>query len=145
MCRHERAGVTSVRCSGMSRTEPPVCCACCFSREPRCASALLRLYSTSHSNLRDWERKARWTFFNNEGILCLQYSTWLTCTGWAALQQFKGRQTLIMLHQVFFRSFETQSTLIIPTFIFCVDGRGRQRINGSSRVLRQSEKGMIDS
>lgn len=89
-------GVTSVRCSGMSNTEPPVCPACCFTYEPRCASALLQLYSTFHSNLRDWELKARWTFFNNEGILCLQYSSWLTHAVWAALQ-FKGRHSLFFI------------------------------------------------
>lgn len=92
-CMHESAGVASVRCSGLSNTEPPVSYACCFTCEPRCASALLQLSSPLHSNLRHWELKARWTFFNNEGILCLQYSTWLTRAVWAALQQFKGKQT----------------------------------------------------
>lgn len=79
----------------VSGSEPPVCPVCCFTCEPRCASAVLQLYSTFHSNLRDWELKAWGTFFNNEGILCLQYSTWLTHAVWAAMH-FKGRQTLII-------------------------------------------------
>lgn len=83
------------------------CPACCFPFEPRCASALLQLYGTFHSNLREWELKARWTYLNNEGILCLQYSIWLTQAVWAQLQ-FKGRQTLIIFHQVLLRSWATQ-------------------------------------
>ncbi len=83
--------VSRLRCAVRTlNAEPPVCPACCFTCEPRCASAPLQLYSIFHSNLRDWELKARWTFFNNEGILCLQHRTWLTHAVCAALQ-FKGR------------------------------------------------------
>lgn len=56
----------------------------------RAASALLQLYSSFHSNLRDWELKALWTFFNNERTLCFQCSSWLVHCG-GCLQQFKSR------------------------------------------------------
>lgn len=90
-----------------SNAEPPVSPACCFTRKPRCASALLQLHSIFHSNPRDWELKARWTFFNNEGILCLQFSAWLTRAVWPALQSVR-RHSLSFAQQ--------QSALIIAAF-----------------------------
>lgn len=56
-----------------------------------CASAPPQLYSIFHSNPRDWEFPTRWTFLNNEGILCLQYSAWLSCTV-AYVLHAKGRR-----------------------------------------------------
>lgn len=88
--------IMHVPCAETSNAEPPVSPARCFTCKPRCASALLQLYSIFHSNPRDWELKARWTFFNNEGILCLQFSTWLTRDVWSALQS-ERRQTFIIL------------------------------------------------
>lgn len=88
---HVCAHVTSALSGETSKTEPPVPAGLLFYFARR-ASAPPQLFSTSPRNLRDWELKARWTFFNNEGILCLQYCAWLTHAVWAVLQV--NRQTL---------------------------------------------------
>lgn len=74
------AHVTPVLHSVMlSNVEPPVRASHRLPWELQWASAALQLNSRAvHSNLREWELQAPWTFFNNERILCLQCSTWLT-------------------------------------------------------------------
>lgn len=79
-----RTGGTHVLCGENANTEPPV-------MWQGCASAPPQLYSIFHSNPRDWEFPTRWTFLNNEGILCLQYSAWLSCTVGDVLHA-KGRR-----------------------------------------------------
>lgn len=128
--------IMHVPCAETSNAEPPVSPARCFTCKPRCASALLQLYSIFHSNPRDWELKARWTFFNNEGILCLQFSTWLTRDVWSALQS-ERRQTFIILRTA--AKCINNSSVFFGVYVW-----GRPVLSGSSQVL--SERGrLIDS
>lgn len=106
----------SVLFGEMFNTEPPLCPACCFTGEPRRASALPQLDNTAHGNLRDWELKARRTFFNNEGILCLQYLAYSHCLAQRRTNanHFSSGLLQAMIHQ---------SILIIPILHMYVCGR----------------------